>query len=72
LRAKPEPRQEVRRQQRDVMAGSAIDLDEIATPEILNPRQVQGLYIMRRCSRNALNAGPTGIVNADQARRYAL
>jgi hypothetical protein len=24
------------------MAGSAIDLDEIAAPEILDPRQVQG------------------------------
>jgi hypothetical protein len=27
-----------------VIAGCAIDLDEIATPEILDPRQVQGLH----------------------------
>jgi hypothetical protein len=26
------------------MAGGAIDLDEIATPEILDPRQVEGLH----------------------------
>jgi hypothetical protein len=34
LRAEPEPQQKVRRQQRDVIAGGAIDLDEIATPEM--------------------------------------
>jgi hypothetical protein len=27
------------------MAGSTIDLDEIASPEILDPRQVEGLHI---------------------------
>jgi hypothetical protein len=27
-----------------MMAGCAIDLDEIATPEIRDPRQVQGLH----------------------------
>jgi hypothetical protein len=37
LRDQPEPQQKFRRQQRDVMAGGTIDLDEIATPEILNP-----------------------------------
>jgi hypothetical protein len=42
LRAEPEPQQEVRPQQGDVMAGSTIDLDEIASPKILDPRQVQG------------------------------
>ena len=26
------------------MAGSAIDLDEIAMPEILDPRQVKGMH----------------------------
>jgi hypothetical protein len=44
LRAEPEPQKKVRPQQRDVMAGSAIDLDEIATPEILDPCQVEGLH----------------------------
>ena len=37
-RAEPELHQKVRHQQRDMMAGGAIDLDEIATPEILDPR----------------------------------
>jgi hypothetical protein len=36
----PEPEQKVGRQQRGMMAGGTIDLDEIATPEILDPRQV--------------------------------
>jgi hypothetical protein len=27
-----------------MMAGGTIDLDEIATPEILDPRQVKGLH----------------------------
>jgi hypothetical protein len=44
LRAEAEPEQKVGPQQRDVMASGAIDLDEIATPEILDPRQVQGLH----------------------------
>jgi hypothetical protein len=35
-----EPQQEIRRQQRDVVAGSTIDLDEITTPEILDPRAI--------------------------------
>jgi hypothetical protein len=35
LSANPEPQQKFRRQQRNVMASSAIDLDEIAAPEIL-------------------------------------
>jgi hypothetical protein len=44
LGAEPKPQQEVRCQQRKAMAGGTIDLDEIATPEILNPRQVEGLH----------------------------
>jgi hypothetical protein len=36
LRAQSEPQQKFRRQQRDVMAGGTIDLDEIAMPEILD------------------------------------
>ena len=35
------------------MAGSTIDLDEIATPEILDPRQVKGLH-SGLCSQNVL------------------
>jgi hypothetical protein len=38
LRAQPEPQQKFRRQQRDVTATRAIDIDEIAMPEILDPR----------------------------------
>jgi hypothetical protein len=38
MRAEPERLQKVRPQQGDVMAGSTIDLDETATPEILDPR----------------------------------
>ena len=40
LGAETEPQQEIRRQQRDVVAGSTIDLDEITTPEILDPRAI--------------------------------
>jgi hypothetical protein len=35
------------------MAAGAIDLDEIATPEVLDPRQVEGLHSSLR-SRNVL------------------
>ena len=42
LGAEPEPQQEVRCEQRDVMAGGAIDLHDIAAPEILDPCQVKG------------------------------
>jgi hypothetical protein len=38
--AQPDPQQSLRRQQRDVMAGGAIDLDEVALSEILDPRGV--------------------------------
>jgi hypothetical protein len=37
------------------MAGSTIDLDEIAMPEILDPRKVKGLH-SGLCSRNVLRA----------------
>jgi hypothetical protein len=39
---KPQSQRKVGRQQRDVMAGRAIDLHELALPNILDPRQVQG------------------------------
>jgi hypothetical protein len=44
LGAEPEPQQKVRCRRRDVMAGGAIDLDEIATSEIVDPCQVQGRH----------------------------
>ena len=37
-----EPQEGVRRQQRDVLTGGAIDLDEVASPEILDPHYVEG------------------------------
>jgi hypothetical protein len=64
LRAQPEPYQKLRRQQRHVRAGGAIDLDEIATPEILDPRQVKGLHF-GLCSRNVLRT-LAGFVNGDR------
>jgi hypothetical protein len=42
LRAEPKPQQKLRRQQRDVIAGGAIDLDEVALPETLDPCGVEG------------------------------
>lgn len=38
--AEPEPQQKVRRQQRHMVADSAIDLHEVAMPEFLDPRHV--------------------------------
>jgi hypothetical protein len=46
------------------MAGGAIDLDEIATPEILDPRQVKGLN-SGLCSRIVLGR-LVGFVNGDR------
>jgi hypothetical protein len=46
------------------MADGAIDLDEIATPEILYPRQVKGLHSGLR-SWNVLGA-LAGFVNGDR------
>jgi VanZ family protein len=40
----PELQQGRRRQQRDMMAGGAIAFDDIAMPEIFDPRQIQGLH----------------------------
>jgi hypothetical protein len=44
-------------------AGGTIDLNEIATPEILDPRQVKGLH-SGLCTRNVLRA-LAGVVNGD-------
>ena len=38
LGAKPEPQQKVRCRRRDVMAGGAIDLRDIAAPEVFDPQ----------------------------------
>jgi hypothetical protein len=40
VRVEPEAKEEVRREHRDMMAGGAIDLHEVALPEILDPRQI--------------------------------
>jgi hypothetical protein len=40
LRAEPEAEEERRREQRDMMTGGAIDLHEVALPEILDPHGV--------------------------------
>jgi hypothetical protein len=49
--AQPAPQQGLRRQQRDVMTGGAIDLHEVAEPEILDPRRVGGAaYLRPPCS----------------------
>ena len=45
------------------MAGGTIDLDEIAMPEIPDPRQVKGLH-SGLCSWNVLRAF-VGFVNGD-------
>jgi hypothetical protein len=47
------------------MAGSTIDLDEIATSEILDPRQIEGLH-SGVCSRNVLTEAAE-LVNGDHA-----
>jgi hypothetical protein len=53
------PEQKLRRQQRDMMAGGAIDLDEIAMPKILDPRQVKGCIPTKfpECSKGARGSG---------------
>ena len=38
--AEPEAKQKLRREQRDVMAGCTIDHDEVALPEVVDPRGV--------------------------------
>src|SRR5271163_1723992 len=44
--AQSAPQQSLRRQQRDVVAGGAIDLDQVAVPKILDPRRVKGEHIL--------------------------
>jgi hypothetical protein len=44
LWAEPEPQQKLRRQPRDVVAGRTIDLDEITTPQILNPPDTRAAF----------------------------
>jgi hypothetical protein len=44
IRAQSDPHQRVRRQQRNVVAGGAIYLDEVTYPEILDPRRVEGQH----------------------------
>jgi len=56
----------IRRAQRDVMAGNTIELDEIAPPEILDPRHVQGHHSRDLCSWNVLRT-LAGLVNDDRA-----
>jgi hypothetical protein len=63
VRPKPEPKKELGRQQRDVMARSAIDLHEIAAPEVLDPHQVQRQYSGPR-SWNVLGI-PASLVSGD-------
>ena len=61
--SRAEPQQKLRRQQRYVMARDAIDLDEIATPELLDPCQGPHSGL---CSWNVLRT-ITGLVNGDHA-----
>jgi len=44
LGAEPEPQQELWREQRDVLAGGAIDLDKVALAKILDPRGAEGKH----------------------------
>jgi hypothetical protein len=55
--------QKVGRQQRDVMAAGAVDVDKIAMPEILDPCQVKGLH-SGLCSPNVLGV-LADLVNGD-------
>jgi hypothetical protein len=50
-----------------MMAGGTIDLDQIAMPEILDPREVKGLH-SNLCSRNVLGV-LAGFVNGDHVPR---
>jgi hypothetical protein len=47
------------------MAGGAIDLDEVALPEILDPRQLKGLH------SGFVPGALAGFVNGDHAGRRA-
>jgi hypothetical protein len=55
------------------MAGGTIDLDEIAPPKILDPRQVKGLH-SGPCSRNVLRTLAdfvNGYPDPTQRRKHA-
>jgi hypothetical protein len=57
-----------------VRAGGAIDLDEIAMPEILDPRQVKGAAYSGPRSRNVLRALAdlvNGYPDPTQRRKHA-
>jgi hypothetical protein len=41
-RAQADPQQSLRRQERDMVTGGAIDLDEVTQPKVLDPRGVEG------------------------------
>ena len=54
------PEQRLRRQQRDMVAGGAIDLDEVTLPEILDPCRVERQHISAvflKCSKQPHGAG---------------
>jgi hypothetical protein len=44
LGAEPEPQQKLWREQRHIMAGCTIDLHEVALPEVVDPRGVEGKH----------------------------
>jgi hypothetical protein len=44
-----------------MIATGAIDLHEIALPEILNPRRVQGQHPLKTVERNGFAVGGGGI-----------
>ena len=55
-----QPQQRLRRQQRDMVAGGAIDLDEVTLPEILDPCRVERQHISAvflKCSKQPHGAG---------------
>jgi hypothetical protein len=51
-----------------MMAGSTVHLDEVAAPEILDPRQIKGLH-SGLCSWNVL-AMLANHVNGGQSARF--
>jgi hypothetical protein len=62
-RAEPYPNQSLRRQQRDVMAGGLVNFDEVALPEILDPRRVERQhspppFMFLNCPRNPHGSWP--------------
>jgi hypothetical protein len=55
--AEPEPPQKFRRQQRDVVAGGAIDLDETAPSEVFDPSEPVVTQQLLSCGRKQLQGG---------------